>query len=141
MHEQAQVPPKKLVLIVDDEPLIAVMMSQAFEEEGYASLIAHSADQALEMLEATAQRIQLVVTDIQMPGSMDGLELGHLVAERFAHIPVITMTGFSSHGERGAVGPLLLKPFAMENLLGVATRVIESGRFWRQMMKPRQAGR
>lgn len=141
MHEDAPGSPTKLVLIVDDEPLIAVMMSQAFEEEGYSSLVANSADQALEMLSATAQRIQLVVTDVQMPGSMNGLELGHVIAERFPDLPVITMTGFSTEGQAEAVGPVLRKPFALDHLLSTATRIMDSGRFWRQMMRPRAPGR
>lgn len=141
MHEDVSLQPSKLVLIVDDEPLIAVMMSQAFEEEGYGSLTANSADQALEMLKAAAPRIQLVVTDVQMPGSMDGLALGHLVAEQFPDIPVITMTGFSTEGHRDAVGPVLLKPFAMTKLMSTAERIMDSGRYWRKMMKPRPSGR
>lgn len=139
MHEDVTRQPSRLVLIVDDEPLIAVMMAQAFEDEGYGSLTAHNADQAMEMLDAMAQRIQLVVTDVRMPGSMDGLDLGHLVGERFPHIPVITMTGYSTEGHREAVGPLLRKPFAMDNLLRTATRIMDSGRYWRQMMKSRPA--
>jgi DNA-binding NtrC family response regulator len=125
----------KTVLIVDDDALMAVMMSQAFAEEGYEPLVAQNADKALEVLAVAAQRIQLIVTDIMMPGSMDGLELGHLVAERFAHIPVITMTGYSTEGRQEAVGPTLQKPFAIEHLMLVARRIIENGRFWRQMMK------
>lgn len=125
------------VLIVDDDPLIALMMSQAFEDEGYAPMVAANANKALDVLDCVGKRIRLVVTDIMMPGSMNGLDLGHLVAERFPHIPVITMTGYSTEGSAGAVGPVLHKPFAMEQLVQVALRIIDNGRYWRKMMKPR----
>lgn len=127
----------KAVLIVDDDPLIAVMMSQAFEDEGFAPVVAANANKALEVLECLGKRIRLVVTDIMMPGSMNGLDLGHLVAERFPHIPVITMTGYATEGSGDAVGPLLHKPFAMEKMIQVALRIIDNGRYWRKMMKAR----
>lgn len=127
----------KAVLIVDDDPLIALMMSQAFEEEGYEAVVASNANKALEVLDYLAKRIRLVVTDIMMPGSMNGLDLGHLIAERFPHIPVITMTGYSTEGSSGAVGPVLHKPFAMEKMIQVALRIIDNGLYWKKMMKPR----
>lgn len=127
----------KAVLIVDDDPLIAIMMSQAFEDEGYEAVVASDANKALEVLDFLAQRIRLVVTDIMMPGSMSGLDLGHLVAERFPHIPVITMTGYTNEASSGAVGPVLHKPFAMEKMIQVALRIIDNGRYWRKMMKSR----
>lgn len=125
------------VLIVDDEPLVAVMMSQAFQDAGYNPLVAHNALSALELLEVSGQRIVLMVTDVRMPGAMDGLELGHLAVERYPDLAVLTMTGYALEDERSAVGAVLQKPFKLDHLLQVARRIVEDGRYWREMMKPR----
>jgi len=125
------------VLIVDDDPLIALMMSQAFLDAGYVALTAHNAEKALEMLAVTAQPIALMVTDVRMPGPMDGVELGHLATARYPDLAVLTMTGYALAGGRDAVGTVLQKPFAIEQLLQTARKIMESGRYWREMMKPR----
>lgn len=127
----------KTVLVVDDDPLVALMMSQAFLDAGYNPLVAYDAEKALEMLRLTSQPIALMITEVRMPGSMDGLELGHLVAERYPDLAVLTMTGHALEGSREPVGTVLQKPFAIDHLLHTAKKIIESGRYWREMMKVR----
>lgn len=127
----------KTVLVVDDDPLVALMMSQAFLDAGYNPLVANNAEKALETLTLTTQPIALMITDVKMPGSMDGLELGHLVAERYPDLAVLTMTGHALEGSREPIGTVLQKPFALDHLLQTAEKIIESGRYWREMMKLR----
>jgi CheY-like chemotaxis protein len=74
------------VLIVEDETLIRELVAEELEEAGYAVVIANNADQAIAILEAR-QDIHLVFTDIDMPGSMDGLKLAAAVRVRPLEIP------------------------------------------------------
>lgn len=128
----------KGVLVVDDDSLIRVMMCEAFKEAGYDAYAAENADHAVDVLASRAAVIQLVVTDVRMPGSMDGLELGHLIAERYPDIPVVTMTGYNvNEVNNPPVGPLLRKPFDLSELMRTADVILEKGRFWRSMMRPR----
>ena len=62
------------VLVVDDEPVLRMILVDLLEGEGYAVEEASNAAEALEVLQALPS-IRIVVTDIQMPGSMDGLRL------------------------------------------------------------------
>ena len=70
-------------LIVDDESLIAMSAADLFQAAGYETIEACSADKAIRQLESNAN-IAIVFTDIRMPGSMDGLQLAHLVRDRWS---------------------------------------------------------
>lgn len=83
---------KKSVLVVDDEPDIANILSEHLRLERYRVLTANSAEGALEIL--SRERINAVVTDIMMSG-MSGLELMAEVKATYAGVPVIVMTGYS----------------------------------------------
>jgi CheY-like chemotaxis protein len=69
------------VLVVEDETLIRELVAEELEVAGYTVVIANDADQAIAILEAR-QDIHLVFTDINMPGSMDGLKLAAAVRDR-----------------------------------------------------------
>ena len=72
----------RYVLVVEDEPIIRMNAVDMLEEAGFEVLEAANADTALRLLEARADEIAVLFTDIHMPGSMDGMALVALVAER-----------------------------------------------------------
>jgi len=76
------------VLVVEDETLIREFIAEELEEAGYSLVIANNADQAIAILEAR-QDVHLVFTDINMPGSMDGLKLAAAVRDRWPPIHII----------------------------------------------------
>ena len=80
------------VLVVDDEPLIRMSLGAFFEDEGYTVIEADSADTAIATLECHAA-IHIVITDVQMPGSMDGLKLAHFVRDRWPPTILIVSSG------------------------------------------------
>ena len=80
------------VLVVEDETLIRELIAEELEEAGYSVVVATNADQAIAILEAR-QDIHLVFTDIDMPGSMDGLKLAAAVRDRWPPIHIIITTG------------------------------------------------
>lgn len=81
-----------VVLIVEDEPLVRLCAVKMVEDAGYQVLEAATADEAIRILESRND-ISLVFTDIQMPGSMDGLKLAHAVRHRWPPIRIIVTSG------------------------------------------------
>jgi CheY-like chemotaxis protein len=74
-----------VVLIVEDEMLLRMRAVDMVEDAGFTSVEAVDADQAVAILESRSD-IALLFTDIQMPGSMDGIKLAHVVRERWPPI-------------------------------------------------------
>jgi CheY-like chemotaxis protein len=81
-----------VVLIVEDEMLLRMRAVDMVEDAGYIPLEAVDADEAVAILESRSD-IALMFTDIQMPGSMDGLKLAHAVHERWPPIKIILVSG------------------------------------------------
>ena len=85
-------PPKITVLVVEDEALILWSTAQDLRDAGYEVLEAGNADEALEILTANPQ-ISLLFTDVDMPGSMDGLKLSAAVASGWPPVKIIVTSG------------------------------------------------
>ncbi len=81
-----------VILIVDDEPLLRMLAVEIAEEAGFVVLEAGDADEAVAVLE-THPDIALLFTDINMPGSMDGLKLAHAVRGRWPSIKILVVSG------------------------------------------------
>lgn len=81
-----------VVLVVEDEPIISMWVEEALEEAGYTVLSANNADAAIRILEARLD-ITLVFTDIDMPGSMDGLKLAAFVRGRWPPMRIVIASG------------------------------------------------
>src|SRR3982075_3368543 len=80
------------VLIVEDEMMLRMRAVDIVEDAGFTPLEAVNADDALALLESRSD-IELLFTDIQMPGSMNGLKLAHAVHERWPAIKIILVSG------------------------------------------------
>ena len=81
-----------VVLVVEDEMLLRMRAVDMVEDAGYTSVEAVDADEAVAILESRSD-IALMFTDIQMPGSMDGLKLAHAVRARWPPIKIILVSG------------------------------------------------
>jgi CheY-like chemotaxis protein len=81
-----------VVLVVEDEMLLRMRAVDMVEDAGFTPVEAVDADEAVAILEARSD-IALLFTDIQMPGSMDGLKLAHAVRERWPPIKIILVSG------------------------------------------------
>jgi two-component sensor histidine kinase len=80
------------ILVVEDEMLLRMRAVDMVEDAGYKAVEAINADAALAILESRSD-IEMLFTDIQMPGSMDGLKLAHAVHERWPAIKIILVSG------------------------------------------------
>jgi len=80
------------VLVVEDEMVLRMRAVDIVEDAGFTAVEATNADQAISVLEARSD-ISLLFSDIQMPGSIDGLKLAHAVHERWPDIKIILVSG------------------------------------------------
>jgi CheY-like chemotaxis protein len=84
--------PPPVVLVVEDEPLLRMLAVEVVEEAGFIAIEARDADEAVILLESRTD-ITLLFTDINMPGSMDGLKLAHAVRDRWPPIKILVVSG------------------------------------------------
>ena len=85
-------PEAGVVLIVEDHLLVQITATAQIEDAGMATLVANDADEAPQIL-ATRNDVRTVFTDIDMPGTMDGLALAMVVRERWPDIRVVVTSG------------------------------------------------
>ena len=83
---------KPVVLIVEDSPLIRMGAVDLVLSAGYEALEASDADEAIRILE-TRDDIDLVFTDVHMPGTMDGVKLSHYIRDRWPPVKLIVASG------------------------------------------------
>ena len=96
------------VLIVEDEPLVLDMISQELTDQGFAVLEADTAEAALSIIES-GQPIDVLFTDIRLPGEMDGWRLAAIVRESKPQLPVIYATGYTVERSDQVPGSVFLK--------------------------------
>ena len=113
-----------VVLVVEDETLIRELVSEELEVAGYTVVIANDADQAIAILEAR-QDIRLVFTDINMPGSMDGLKLAAAVRDKWPPVHIIITSGKIRPLEIPANALFIPKPYVGKNVVA-AMRTFEN---------------
>ncbi len=112
------------VLVVEDEPLIRLGLASAIEEAGYDVAEAANANEAIRVLEQ--DRVQLVLTDVDMPGGMDGIRLAHYVRDRWPPVQLIVISGKVGvkPGELPAGAQFVSKPYQEPQLLGLVQSMI-----------------
>jgi CheY-like chemotaxis protein len=111
---------KPVVLIVEDEFLLRMDASEMIEAAGFEVVEASNADQAIEILEARPD-ITVVFTDIQMPGSMDGLKLARAIRGRWPPIKIVATSGHVGVRETDLPegGRFVPKPYSSGQVTGV----------------------
>ncbi|WP_237183222.1 ATP-binding protein [Roseomonas gilardii] len=119
------------VLVVDDEPSLRLLAAEALREHGCTALEAADAAAALEILRG-GTAIDLLVTDIGMPGGMNGRDLALAARELRGRLRVLFITGYPEAALEGVAlsGPdtqLLTKPFTMEVLTGRIRHMMAQG--------------
>jgi PAS domain S-box-containing protein len=110
------------VLLVEDNADVADVSQAMLEEIGYTVRLAADARQALVMFEA--EPFDLVVSDIVMPGGMNGIELAEELRHRKPRLPIVLVSGYAASASAApAQFPVLRKPFRMEQLAQAIARV------------------
>ena len=100
------------VLVVEDDQLLQALMIDILEDAGFATLQAGNADEALAFLNGRHD-IDVLLTDINMPGSMDGLQLAHAVCARWPLIRIVVVSARNGVSETDlpAEGRFFQKPY------------------------------
>jgi DNA-binding NtrC family response regulator len=119
---------KKVILLVDDEPLLLLDAGDLLVEAGYEVITASSADHAIKLLSEGAN-VSLVVTDINMPGSMSGLGLIKVIRDRWPPVKLIIVSSHSvfKQGDVPADVPIFGKPFRFKELHAKARELMGLG--------------
>jgi signal transduction histidine kinase len=105
------------ILVAEDDEHVAELVCEMLQELGYSSKRGASAAETLRILEESGP-YGLVLSDMIMPGKMNGLDLAHEIVRREPDLPVVLMTGYSEAAASAAAEgfPLLVKPYTMEAL-------------------------
>jgi CheY-like chemotaxis protein len=110
--------PRPVVLIVEDEFLIRMHAAEMISDAGFEVVEACNADQAIAILESRAD-VRVVFTDIQMPGSMNGLKLAHAVRHRWPPVHIIATSAYLATLDDLPVGSVFLaKPYNERKIIG-----------------------
>lgn len=105
-----------VIVIVEDDKLQRLLAVDIVEEAGFVAIAACDADEAVAILE-TRSDIVLVLTDINMPGSMDGLKLAHAVRSRWPPIKIIVVSGRGLASELPKDVRFLAKPYQTDAMI------------------------
>lgn len=116
-----------LVLLVEDEPLVALPIEDALIEAGYQVDYAQDGDQALKVLERASAEIAGLITDIRLGGKVSGWEIARRDRELNPHIPVVYCSA-DSNAEWQAQGVphsiMIAKPFALGQLTTAISQLL-----------------
>jgi CheY-like chemotaxis protein len=132
-------PDQTFVLVAEDEDLVRFVIVQALLDEGFGVIEAEHAEAALIVLESRAGHIHVLFTDIQMPGTMDGLALAHHTSKHWPWIGLL-VTSARPHPDRAAFpeeSRFLAKPYDRVRLSSVDGGRAVSGRSRTKHSPPR----
>jgi CheY-like chemotaxis protein len=117
--------PERVVLVVDDEEMVCHLAARILTEAGFRVVAAHDGSEALALLAAFEGQVQLVVSDIAMPG-MTGVQLAQTVTTRWPALPLLLMSGQSPGPDYG--GRFLPKPFTTDSLFETVAALVPAAR-------------
>jgi len=108
------------VLVVDDEPMVRMLITELLDDAGYTTIEAGEGSEALRVLQTKA-RIDLLITDVGLPGGMNGRQVADAGRALRPDLKVLFITGYAENAVigNGHLDPgmqILTKPFAMEAL-------------------------
>jgi CheY-like chemotaxis protein len=130
LGEAARAKQGETVLIVDDEPSVRMLVTEVLEDLGYTAIEAADSVAGLKLLQSD-MRIDLLVTDVGLPGGMNGRQMADAGRQRRADLKVLFITGYAENSVigNGHLEPgmaVLTKPFAMEALASRIKALIAS---------------
>jgi two-component system, cell cycle sensor histidine kinase and response regulator CckA len=119
MTGASQVGVGKRVLVVDDEDTTRQTIARLLEAGGFSVVMASNGDEAMARLATDGATIDLVLSDVTMPG-MTGIDLSYQIRAQYPAMPVAIVSGDVSELERSIIGradvPFIKKPFHAESL-------------------------
>jgi CheY-like chemotaxis protein len=113
-------PPRPLILVVEDEPLVRETSIDILQEAGFRVIEASDADEAFGLLRHRPD-VEVVLTDVDMPGSIDGFEFARLTAQGWPDVRVLVISGKTTPklGDLPPHAVFLPKPYRPETLIAL----------------------
>lgn len=115
------------VLVVEDEAIIRMMLVDELEDAGVAVIEAEGADAAVAIM-SNGATIRVVVTDVRMPGSMDGLGLATWMRDQAPSVPIIITSGFAIEPDCEAINPAIMhivpKPYKPADVASLVSALL-----------------
>ncbi|MCF7545009.1 response regulator [Pseudomonas petrae] len=115
-----------LILVVEDEEIIREFVCEILEDEGFNTHALETADEAATYLESSSADVALLLTDILMPGTLNGADLANLSRNKYPHIPILIMSGHETPESSGVAHPVVFirKPWSFGQLLQGVNRAL-----------------
>jgi len=120
-HEAQAVKPR--IMIVEDEVLIRAYLSEELRDAGFSVIEAAHADEALSYLKA-GEKVDLVFSDIHMPGTFNGLELARQLRDLYPSLPVILTSGNPGPNTPDGLAAFLAKPYTSDKAISLVFRIL-----------------
>jgi CheY-like chemotaxis protein len=118
------------ILIVEDDQDIQIIVEEALTDGGFGSVIAISGEEAVARLRSDEVKFLALVTDINLPGRLDGWEIARAAREVDPAFPIVYMTGAAADDwpSKGVPNSILLnKPFAPAQLVTAVSQLLNAG--------------
>src|SRR3954447_407351 len=119
-------PPRPLILVVEDEPLVRETSIDILQEAGFRVIEASDADEAFGLLRHRPD-VEVVLTDVDMPGSIDGFEFARLAAQGWPDVRVLVISGKTTPrpGDLPQHAVFLPKPYEPESLIALLKQLAD----------------
>lgn len=116
---------ERLAVVSEDELLLQALVREVLTQEGFRVETFGTADAALVFLENHWQRVQVVISNVRMPGVIDGIQLTKIITERWPGLPVVLMSGYAGLDRDLPPGvPFLHKPWTLDQLTEAVWKVV-----------------
>ena len=111
------------ILLVEDDVLMRATVAAGFRDSGFVVIEAARAAEACVFVERGGQ-VDLVFSDIEMPGEADGLELAHSLESAYPALPVILTSGAACPGNEDSPRPFISKPYKINRAIAMIVDIL-----------------
>ncbi|WP_240334428.1 response regulator [Sphingobium estronivorans] len=119
-----------VILVVEDEALVNMNICEFLIDEEFTVFSARGANEALMLMEALDGSVDLLFTDVNMPGGMDGFDLVRLAQERWPAVKILIATGGRDSSDLPSdlqkFGPMLMKPYRLEVMANTVSNILSN---------------
>ena len=116
----------KTIVVVEDEFLVRIAIADCLRDEGYRVIEVDTADDAMELMKGSPDAVSAVFSDVQLPGTRDGIALAQWITQELPDIPVVLTSG-SNGAERSleACVHFIPKPYSYQTVIARLDRLLK----------------
>jgi CheY-like chemotaxis protein len=106
-----------VILVVEDDPPVRMVAAELLRDNGFSVLEAGDADQAIRILQSSTADVSVMVSDVMMPGSMDGIQLADWASHHRPAMGILLVSGWRGWTGDACRHEILAKPYSFDHLL------------------------